>query len=70
MNTIQTTRKYAAGTAGSTIAVRLAPPRKESIHSARDGHWVVYVFVAVLCLAGTLFASSGMVQEMLDTLAH
>jgi hypothetical protein len=48
--------------------VRYAPRPTESIHSARDGHWAVYVFVAVLCLAGTIFASSNAAQGILDRL--
>jgi hypothetical protein len=52
----------------TATTVRYAPRPAESIHSPRDGHWAVYVFVAVLCLAGTIFASSNAAQGMLDRL--
>jgi len=70
MNTVATSQRHTAPARVTVAALRLAPSRKESIHRARDGHWAVYVFVAVLCLAGTLFASSSMVQDILDRFGH
>ena len=70
MNTVRTVQTHQAPTRGTKVAVRLAPAQTESIHSARDGHWAVYIFVAALCLAGTLFASSSTVQGILDKLGH
>ena len=54
----------------SLASMSYAPSRVESIHSDRDGHWAVYMFVALACLAGTILISSTSAQLFLDRLSQ